>query len=87
MTRTAAIEFIKAGVRVNAVSPGPIETDMGARFFGSLDNMRGFAQTAVPVGIPGVPGDIAEAVLYLASSQSSFVVGQTLTVDGGMLAQ
>jgi len=87
MTRTAAIEFIKAGVRVNAVSPGPIETDMGARFFGSLDNMRGFATTAVPLGIPGVPDDIAEAVLYLASSQSSFVVGQTLTVDGGMLSQ
>jgi len=87
MTRTAAIEFIKAGVRVNAVSPGPIETDMGARFFGSLDNMRGFAKTAVPVGIPGVPDDIAEAVLYLASSQSSFVVGQTLTVDGGLLSQ
>jgi NAD(P)-dependent dehydrogenase (short-subunit alcohol dehydrogenase family) len=87
MTRTAAIEFIKAGVRVNAVSPGPIETDMGARFFGSLDNMRGFAKTAVPVGIPGAPGDVAEAVLYLASSQSSFVVGQTLTVDGGMVSQ
>ena len=87
MTRTAAIEFIKAGVRVNAVSPGPIETDMGARFFGSLDNMRGFAKNAVPVGIPGVPDDIAEAVLYLASSQSSFVVGQTLTVDGGLLSQ
>jgi NAD(P)-dependent dehydrogenase (short-subunit alcohol dehydrogenase family) len=87
MTRTAAIEFIKAGVRVNAVSPGPIETEMGSRFFGSIDNMRGFAKTAVPAGIPGVPADIAEAVLYLASSQASFVVGQTLTVDGGMLSQ
>jgi NAD(P)-dependent dehydrogenase (short-subunit alcohol dehydrogenase family) len=87
LTRTAAIEFIKAGVRVNAVSPGPIETDMGARFFGSLDNMRGFAKTAVPLGIPGSPADVAEAVLYLASPASSFVVGQTLTVDGGMLSQ
>ena len=87
MTRTAAIEFIKAGVRVNAVSPGPIETDMGSRFFGSIDNMRGFAQTSVPAGVPGVPTDIAEAVLYLASTQSKFVVGQTLTVDGGMLSQ
>jgi NAD(P)-dependent dehydrogenase (short-subunit alcohol dehydrogenase family) len=87
MTRTAAIEFIKAGVRVNAVSPGPIETDMGARFFGSLDNMRGFAKTSVPSGNPGVPTDIAEAVLYLASPQASFVVGQTLTVDGGLLSQ
>lgn len=87
LTRTAAIELIKSGVRVNAVSPGPIETDMGARFFGSLDNMRGFATTAVPAGTPGAPADIAEAVLYLASPAASFVVGQTLTIDGGMLSQ
>lgn len=87
MTRAAAIEFIKAGVRVNAVSPGPIETDMGARFFGSIDNMRGFASGAVPAGSPGTPADIAEAVLYLASPQASFLVGQILTVDGGMSVQ
>jgi len=87
LTRTAAIEFAKAGVRVNAVSPGPIQTDMGARFFGSLDNMRGFAQTAIPIGIPGEPNDIAEAVLYLASAQASFVTGQALTVDGGLASQ
>ena len=67
--------------------PGPIQTDMGARFFGSLDNMRGFAQTAVPLGVPGVPSDVAKAVLYLASAEASFVIGQTLTVDGGMLSQ
>lgn len=84
MTRAAAIEFIQAGVRVNAVSPGPIETDMGSRFFGSIDNMRGFAKTAVPAATPGTPADIAEAVLYLASPQAAFVVGQIFTVDGGM---
>lgn len=87
LTRTAAIEFAKAGVRVNAVSPGPIETDMGARFFGSLDNMRVFAKSVVALGVPGTPADIAEAVLYLASAQARFVVGQTLTVDGGMASQ
>lgn len=87
MTRAAAIEFIQAGVRVNAVSPGPIETDMGSRFFGSIDNMRGFAKTAVPVGTPGTPDDIAEGVLYLASPQAAFVVGQILTIDGGMTVQ
>jgi len=87
LTRTAAIEFAKAGVRVNAVSPGPIQTEMGARFFGSLDNMRGFAQSSVPLGVPGSPSDIAEAVLYLASAQASFLTGQALTIDGGMLSQ
>ena len=87
MTRTAAIEFVKAGVRVNAVSPEPIETDMGARFFGSLDNMRGFAATGVPLGVPGSTSDIADAVLFLASPQAGFIIGQTLTVDGGMISQ
>ncbi len=87
LTRTAAIEFVKAGVQVNAVSPGPIETDMGARFFGSLDNMRGFAKSGVPLGVPCTPADIAEAILYLASAQTRFVVGQTLTIDGGLASQ
>jgi NAD(P)-dependent dehydrogenase (short-subunit alcohol dehydrogenase family) len=87
LTRTAAIELIGQGVRVNAVSPGPILTDMGQRFFGSLDNMRSFATTGVPLGEPGHPQDIAAAVLYLASADARFVVGQTLTVDGGMTSQ
>jgi NAD(P)-dependent dehydrogenase (short-subunit alcohol dehydrogenase family) len=87
MTRTAAIEFIKSGVRVNAVSPGPIETDMGSRFFGSIDNMREFAKGAVPIGAPGQTKDIADAVLYLASSESRFIVGQTIAVDGGLVSQ
>lgn len=87
LTRTAAIEFIKSGVRVNAVSPGPIETDMASRFFGSIDNARGFAQTAVPAGVTGHVGDIAEAVLYLASPAARFAVGQILTLDGGLVAQ
>ena len=86
LTRAAAIELMKEGVRVNAVAPGPIETDMGARFFGSLDNLRGFAQT-LPAGSSGQPADIAAAVLYLASPESRFVVGQILTVDGGLSAQ
>lgn len=87
LTRTAAIEFIKSGVRVNAVSPGPIETDMGSRFFGSIENMRGFAATAVPAGTSGSASDIAEAVLFLASPAARFIVGQTLTVDGGLVSQ
>ena len=84
MTRTAAIELAPVGVRVNAVSPGPIATDMGGRFFGSLDNMHGFAKTNLPLGVAGHPDDIAEAVLYLASPAAKFLTGQTLTVDGGM---
>lgn len=87
LTRAAAIEFIKQGVRVNAVSPGPIETSMAARFFGSIESARAFAQTGVPAGTAGQPSDIAHAVLYLASPDSQFVVGQILTVDGGLSVQ
>jgi len=84
LTRAAAIEFIGQGVRVNAVAPGPIETDMAARMFGDIKSLREIAKTLVPAGTPGLVEDIAEAVLYLASPAARFVVGQVLTVDGGL---
>jgi NAD(P)-dependent dehydrogenase (short-subunit alcohol dehydrogenase family) len=83
LTRATAIEFVSQGVRVNAVAPGPIETDMAVRVFGGLDELRAIAKQIVPVGVPGVVEDIAAAVLYLASPESRFVVGQVLVVDGG----
>ncbi len=85
LTRTAAIEFIKSGVRVNAVAPGPTLTEMTGKMFGSQESFIAFAKSAVPVGAPGRVEDIADAVLYLASAP--FVVGQVLTVDGGLTAQ
>jgi len=87
LTRAAAIEFVPQGVRVNAVAPGPIETDMAARMFGSLDAFRAYFKPQVPAGGPGAVDDIAEAVLYLASPEAKFVVGQVLTVDGGVTAR
>ena len=87
LTRTVAMELIKDGIRVNAVSPGPIETAMGERVFGSLDNMRAFAAAGLPAGAPGQPSDIAAGVLFLASPESRFVVGHVLTLDGGLTAQ
>lgn len=87
LTRTAAMEFIAQGVRVNAVAPGPIETDMAARMFGGLEAFRAYFKTQVPSGGAGAVEDIAAAVLYLASPESRFVVGQILTVDGGISAR
>lgn len=55
---------------------------MGSRFFGSLDIMRGFAKTGVPLGVPGVPSGSASAVLFLVSPAASFIVGHALTVAG-----
>jgi len=87
LTRAAAIELIPQGVRVNAVAPGPIETDMATRVFGGLEALRAVAKQMVPAGAPGVVEDIAAAVLYLASPESRFVVGQVLVVDGGLTAR
>jgi len=87
LTRAAAIELIPQGVRVNAVAPGPIETDMATRVFGGLESLRAAAKQMVPAGVPGVVDDIAAAVLYLASPESRFVVGQVLVVDGGLTAR
>jgi NAD(P)-dependent dehydrogenase (short-subunit alcohol dehydrogenase family) len=87
LTRTAALEFISQGVRVNAVAPGPVLTEAATNMFGGEDKFRAFFQDKLPVGRVGLPEDIAEAVLYLASPQASFVVGQILTVDGGYTAQ
>jgi NAD(P)-dependent dehydrogenase (short-subunit alcohol dehydrogenase family) len=86
LTRTAAIEFIQSGVRVNAVAPGPVLSEAASRMFGSQDKFEEFFKGKIPAGRVGQPEDIAEAVLYLASPQASFVVGQILTVDGGLTA-
>jgi NAD(P)-dependent dehydrogenase (short-subunit alcohol dehydrogenase family) len=87
LTRSAAIEFIASGVRVNAVSPGPVVTDMAMRLFGSEENVAGFAKGRVPAGVAGHVDDIAQTVLHLASPGAKFVVGQILSVDGGVSAQ
>ena len=87
LTRAAAIEFIAQGVRVNAVAPGPIVTDMGTRVFGGVEGIRAAASQLVPAGVPGAVEDISAAVLYLASAESRYVVGQILTVDGGLTAR
>jgi NAD(P)-dependent dehydrogenase (short-subunit alcohol dehydrogenase family) len=85
LTKTAALENAKSGIRINAVCPGVIETAMGQRLFGS----PAVHQAVVglhPIGRLGKPTEIAEAVLWMCSEQASFMTGQSLVLDGGFLA-
>jgi NAD(P)-dependent dehydrogenase (short-subunit alcohol dehydrogenase family) len=84
LTRTAALEYVRRGIRVNAVNPGLIDTQI-ARDVVSGDE-QAYAEIAkqVPIGRAGRPEEIASAVLWLCSPGASYVVGHALTVDGGM---
>src|SRR5215211_6404018 len=84
LTRTAALEYVRRGIRVNAVNPGLIDTQI-ARDVVSGDE-RAYAEIAkhVPIGRAGRPEEIASVVLWLCSPGASYVVGHALTVDGGM---
>jgi NAD(P)-dependent dehydrogenase (short-subunit alcohol dehydrogenase family) len=84
LTRTAALEYIKHGIRVNAVNPGLIDTQIGHDVFKGDEEVYAEAAKSIPIGRAGRPDEIASAVLWLCSSAATYVVGQAITVDGGM---
>lgn len=87
LVRVAATEFAEAGVRVNAVSPGPIETPLYGKLGFSADQLQGM-QSGLVAQIPlkrfGTPDEVAKAALFLASDDSSFMTGEEIVLDGGM---
>ena len=83
MTKAAALDYAALGVRVNAVCPGIVETPMMDRFTGGTEEGRARVVAQEPIGRMGSPDEIADAVLWLSSDSSSFVVGHALVVDGG----
>ncbi len=85
ITKAAALEAARFGVRVNAVAPGPTETAMLNRFTGTAERKASLL-SGVPLGRIGKPEEIAEAIVFLASDRASFVTGQVLTADGGKTA-
>jgi NAD(P)-dependent dehydrogenase (short-subunit alcohol dehydrogenase family) len=84
LTRTAALEYIKHGIRVNAVNPGLIDTQVARDVVSGNEQAYDEIAKHVPIGRAGRPEEIASAVLWLCSSGASYVVGHALTVDGGM---
>jgi NAD(P)-dependent dehydrogenase (short-subunit alcohol dehydrogenase family) len=84
LTRTAALEYIKHGIRVNAVNPGLIDTQIARDVVAGDEQAYHEIAKHVPIGRAGRPEEIAYAVLWLCSSAASYMVGQALTVDGGM---
>ncbi|WP_327725626.1 glucose 1-dehydrogenase [Streptomyces europaeiscabiei] len=83
MTKAAALDYAALGVRINAVCPGIIQTPMMDRFTGGTDEGRARVVAQEPIGRMGSPEEIADAVLWLSSDASSFVVGHAMVVDGG----
>jgi NAD(P)-dependent dehydrogenase (short-subunit alcohol dehydrogenase family) len=85
LTKSAALETARKGIRVNAVCPAVIETPMGERIFGGPE-VKPYAIGLHPIGRFGKPMEVAEAVVWMCSDRASFMTGQSLVLDGGFLA-
>jgi len=84
MTKAVAREFASRGVTCNAVAPGYIQTDMTD---GLPDKVKEAIMNSIPLNRLGMPGDVANAVAFLASEEASYITGQVINVDGGMVMQ
>jgi NAD(P)-dependent dehydrogenase (short-subunit alcohol dehydrogenase family) len=82
LTKSVALEVAKSGIRVNAVAPGPTDTGMLTRFTGTPENKAALA-TTVPMGRLGLTEELANAIVFMASDEASFINGHILNVDGG----
>ncbi len=82
LTKSVALETVKSGIRVNGVAPGPIDTGMLTRFTRTPENKAALV-TTVPMDRLGLSEEIANAVVFIASDEASFITGHVLNVDGG----
>ena len=83
ITKSVALEVAKAGIRVNAVAPGPTDTGMLTRFTGTPENKAALV-AQVPLARLGRTEELADAIVFIASDQASYITGHVLNVDGGM---
>jgi NAD(P)-dependent dehydrogenase (short-subunit alcohol dehydrogenase family) len=86
LSRELAVQFARAGVRVNALCPGPVETPLLLRIFGDDPAAYERRRVHLPMGRLAKPREIVNAALFLASDESSYVTGSTFLVDGGLTA-
>jgi len=84
LTKSAAVEYARQGIRINAVCPGTTETPMVAEIFALGDLDKQSYENAAPIKLLGKATEVAEAVLWLLSPAASFAIGQPISVDGGV---
>jgi NAD(P)-dependent dehydrogenase (short-subunit alcohol dehydrogenase family) len=87
MAKTLSADLLEKGIRVNAISPGPVTSALLARdglTTEKLQETKDWIQSQVPIKRFGAPEEIASAVLYLTAPESAFVLGAELVIDGGM---
>ncbi len=87
LTKTAALEYAQTGIRINVVCPGPVQTPLVDKIIERQPEIVDAITQREPIGRMGQPEEIAGAVVWLCSSEASFVIGATLAVDGGYVAQ
>jgi NAD(P)-dependent dehydrogenase (short-subunit alcohol dehydrogenase family) len=87
MTKAAAVEFGRKGIRINAVCPGIIRTEMTERAIAREPRRQAYIEQAHPIGRMGEAEDIARAVVFLSSDDAAFIIGHSLAVDGGFTAR
>ena len=87
LTRTLAVEWAEAGVRVNAVAPGHIATELVRKMWETEPELRDFFLSRTPMARLGEPEDVAGPVLFLAGEAAAMITGQILAVDGGYTSQ
>jgi NAD(P)-dependent dehydrogenase (short-subunit alcohol dehydrogenase family) len=86
LTRCAALELAPNGVRVNAVNPGVVVTNLHRRSGMAEENYAAFLERSKethPLGRPGSPEEVAELIVFLASAKSGWITGETISIDGG----
>jgi NAD(P)-dependent dehydrogenase (short-subunit alcohol dehydrogenase family) len=87
ITKSAALEGAAAGVRVNAVAPGPVATEMLDRFAGGTEEGKAGFLATIPARRAATPEEIAQTIVFLASDKARYLTGQCIAVDGGYTAQ